>query len=449
MFFRNSPVNISSSVPQTVVDYKSYLNVIRPNLFKISPISPAIVCKLVLEMKNTGSGGHAQIPPKVVKAVIDLIAETLSLLLNRCLELGYFPECLKIAQVIPVHKAGDKSKPDNYRPISILTVFSKILEKHITNELQNYFDINTLICREQWGFKKGVSTSIAIAKFLQNVYNGLNGGCLGVGVFLDLRKAFDTVDPLILLSKLESYGILGRELSLIRCFLSNRKQYVKIGDAVSPDVSMEVGTPQGSCLSPLLFKIFINDIVKSSNLVHFNLFADDTAIYIKGKCISELFTIVNRELDKIGNWILANKLALNLDKTVFLLFSGNKKVNVLPEVKIFGTVIQNKSLVKFLGLYIDDRLSWKPQIDYVMGKLSRTFGILSKIRNLLPISALCKIYNSLVYPHLTYGLVFWGRASSTNLNRIWIIQKKILRVVSKVDRYAHTHPIFKRLSILK
>ena len=310
----------------------------------------------------------------------------------------------------------------------------------------NSFDILTA---QQCGFREGISTNIAIGKFLGRVLGALNDGKFGVGVFLDLKKAFDCVDHGILLGKLFHYGVRGVPHRLIKSFLSDRRQYVKIGENKSYTASINIGTPQGSILSPLLFLVFINDIISSSSILNFNLFADDTCVFLHDDDLNLLYHRLNVELVHVKNWISANKLSLNLSKTVYLLFSGRKTLSNVPPLYLSNQPIQRKNSTKFLGLIIDDKLSWKEHASFLHGKLSRLSGVFTKVRIFLPPTALKTLYYALVHSHLNYGLVFWSTLNKTQFNKLFRLQKKFIRFIANSGRLAHTNPLFHNLSILK
>ena len=430
-YFINAPLDLSNSLtPTQGTDFRSFLTGHYHSSMFIRYLTPERVVKIVSGLKNTASGGHYNIPVRVVRKIVHLISEHLSAIFNVCIDKGYFPKCLKIAQVSPIFKSGDITKPNNFRPISVLPIFSKIFEKHIYDELNSYLDRHNVLVEQQSGFREGVSTNVAIAKFLKKVYEGLNCGRFCVGVFLDLRKAFDMVNRDILLRKLEHYGVRGVPLDLIRSFLTDRQQYVKVGDNKSDIATTNLGTPQGSVLSPLLFLVFINDIVNCSNSLCFNLFADDTCVYMDDTKIDTLYDRLNFELPKVERWISANCLSLNVSKTVYLLFSGRKHVRNIPSLYLFNEPIQRNSVTKFLGLMIDDKLSWKDHVNYVYGKSSRMVGIIYRTRGFLTLEALKTIYYSLVYPHLLYGIIFWGSVNQNNFDKIFRVQKKIIRLIT-------------------
>ena len=268
-YFSNAPRDIANSLPDRPdLDFRRFLTGNYLNSFYLRPVNSARVVNLFKTIKSTCGGGSLCIPGRVVQVIINLIAHPLAVIFNKCISNGYFPDSLKIAEVVPIFKAGDPTLPSNFRPISVLTIFSKVFERHIHTELTNYFDSLDIINAEQFGFRRGVSTNEAIAKFLKYIYSGLNENNYNMGIFLDLQKAFDLVNCDILLSKLNHYGIRGTPLKLLKSFLNNRSQYVKIDGFRSSSSQVTLGTPQGSILSPLLFIIFINDLVNCSSSLY-------------------------------------------------------------------------------------------------------------------------------------------------------------------------------------
>lgn len=448
--FGEAPVIIADSLPPCdSLNFKEYLTGHYPNL-TTRVMTATDVHDILKSLKRTGSGGFIDIPYIVISAAIEQIVAPLTSIFNRCLSEGYFPNILKISSVVPVFKKGSTDVANDFRPISILSTFSKIFEKFLHIEFSNHLNSHNAITASQFGFKHGVSTDIAIAKLLENVYKGLNQNLYGIGVFLDLQKAFDLVKHEILLEKLHHYGIRGSLLSLVRSFLFNRKQYVIINNSKSDILPIRIGTPQGSILSPLLFLIFINDIVNSSNILKFNLFADDTCIYLNHSNIQDLFSTFNIELGKISLWIKANKLSLNVKKSAYLLFSGRKLLpNELPVLRIFDEPIVRLTETKFLGLIIDHQVNWKSHAAYVHSKVSRMIGVLYKIRKMLTKSALKTIYYSLIYPHYRYGIIFWGSVNRCDFSKLFRAQKKVIRYIEGANRFAHSEPLFKTNKILK
>ena len=284
----------------------------------------------------------------------------------------------------------------------------------------------------------------------ESIKNSLDNKKFGCGIFLDLQKAFDTVNHQILLNKLEHYGIRGTALAWFNSYLSNRSQYVSVNGCNSNHLNVTSGVPQGSVLGPLLFLIYINDLPNSSSKLSFYLFADDTNIYFESDSLSTLQKVVNKELRHIKKWLDANKLALNVDKTNFVIFhSPQNSLNDIVNIKIGNQHVKQAKYVKFLGLLLDEHLSWKYHLSELSKKLSRTCGLFFKVRHLLPTSVLISLYNSLFSSFLQYGIIVWGLTYDTQTKPIYLLQKKAIRAIAFKSFTSPSTPIFSDLKILK
>jgi len=365
---------------------------------------------------------------------------------NKSLQQGIFPEKIKTAKVIPIFKSGDKSCYSNYRPISLLPQFSK---KLFSNRLENFLHKYDIISLSQYGFQKNRSTAAAVIELIEEITDSIENKLITSGIFIDLKKAFDTVDHEIVLRKLEHYGIRGIALEWIRSYLTNRHQYVIVNEIESEERLIKCGVPQGSILGPKLFLIYINDISHTSNLLKFILFADDTTILCSHHDFNELIRNVNSELSKVCNWFATNKLSLNLTKTNYILFNKPSSCIYKPTIRMCNTEIARVGSCKFLGIYVDEKLNWKKQIDQTQTKLAKTLGILYRARNLLDEVTLKTLYYSLFLPYLNYCSEIWGNTFKTNLQPIVTLQKKAIRIICNANRHEHTTPLFKRLNILK
>ena len=279
-------------------------------------------------MKNKTSCGPDGISSKLLKLIMPQILTPLCHLFNLSFQTGYIPIQLKTAKVIPIFKSGDKNSYNNYRPISLLNSFSKLLEKIVARQMLGFLNKNKTIYNHQYGFRKNHSTIHPVLQFVDKILEALNKPVpeYSLGIFLDLKKAFDTVNFDILLSKLDHYGFRGVSNLWFKNYLTSRKQYVCINGESSSVNQLFCGVPQGSVLGPLLFLIFINDLPNCTSFFTL-LFADDTTFQIKNQNLAALFNTANIELDKASAWFSANKLTLNVSKTKFILFR-NKKMHV-------------------------------------------------------------------------------------------------------------------------
>jgi len=283
---------------------------------------------------------------------------------------GIFPDALKLAKITPIYKAGDKSSITNYRPISVLNSFSKIYEKVFLNRLNDYLTSLNFFHDGQFGFRKNRSTQLALVSFLDTITEALDNNHYVISLFLDLSKAFDTIDHHILLRKMHNLGIRGVALEYIKSYLTNRFQCVTI-DGTSSDLRGVIcGVPQGSILGPILFLIYINDLQYCSSLLKLLLFADDTTLLYSSKNLDSLMAVVNRELLQLSEWFNLNKLSLNISKSNYMLFSSHKDISPILDVKIGHHVIQRVSSTKFLGVEIEDNLLWTNQIAKIEKKIS-------------------------------------------------------------------------------
>ena len=397
-------------------------------------------------MKNSAAGWD-DISARIVKQFYPLFIKPLCHTLNLSISQGVFPDEMKLAKVIPLFKKGCKFKVNNYRPVSILSIFSKILERLMFNRLLKYINKNKILYSCQFGFRKKYATFMAVTYLVEKISNSLDVGDFTLGVFLDFSKAFDTVNHEILFAKLECYGIRGLANDWFKSYLSNRQQYVSIDDTESDKLSITCGVPQGSVLGPLLFLIYINDIANVSDILYLVLFADDSNAFLSGSDVNYLVSTMNIELRKVIEWLNTNKLSLNIDKSHFMLFNRRKKVTLDP-ICINGTALQRVYDTKFLGIIIDSQLTWKHHLTYIKGKIARGIGILNKARKVLTTQTLITLYYSFIYPYLTYGIEVWGGTCQRYLSGIIKLQKRIIRMISNVGRYESTVPLFKDLQLL-
>jgi hypothetical protein len=381
------------------------------------------------------------------------------------LSTGVVPSQLKIAKVIPIFKSGDQAALDNYRPISLLSNFSKILEKVVGNRLTSYLENNELLSPSQFGFRKGRSTMHPLVHFMNTVSTALNKKHHSIAIFCDLRKAFDTVDHEILLKKLKKMGVGGVELEWFRNYLCDRKQFVFIDGNCSPLLSILLGVPQGSILGPLLFLIYINDLPLASELLS-SLFADDTMLLKSGPNIEELTTLVNTEFQKVVQYFRANKLALHPNKTQFLLFTHSlaakenppeiyinnndvgmqdpSKLILIPNINVKSPV----PAVKFLGIFIDPALNFKYHIEKMTRKLATALFFMRNAKNFLNMEALRSLYYSIFHSVIVYGIHVWSSTANSNLHGIILKQKAAVRTICGSRYNDHTEPLFKLQKIL-
>ena len=424
--------------------------------FIIAHVSNEEILDIINSLENK-STGPSSIPLKLLSLIPDLIIIPLAYIINLSLSTGEYPELLKLVKVIPIHKGGSTQDVNNYRPISLLSIFDKIIEKIMHIRLYAFLERHNILFQNQFGFRKNNSTIYALAQITEMIKVSIDSGKYGCGIFIDLRKAFDTVNHEILLNKLEHYGIRGNILKWFQSYLSNRKQYVSVNGHSSDLLDITCGVPQGSVLGPLLFLLYINDLPNISKVLNFYLFADDTNIYYESETLHELENTINKELNKLYLWLNVNRLSLNIDKTNYIIFHPyNKPIKQRITIKINKKAINEKDSIKYLGVLIDSTLSWKYHISNISKKISRSIGILYKLRPFLPLEVLKNVYYSIIYSHIIYAIEVWGSAFKTELDKILILQKRALRLITFNDIYpsipgplSPSDPIFAKLETMK
>ena len=447
-YFTNIGNNLSNKIPLSDRNFNDYLLNSNSSSIFLAPVTEQEILDIVNNLPNKKSSGHDLVNNFLIKSVILAISMPITFIMNLSMSTGVVPDDMKIARITPIFKSGDTQQVNNYRPISVLTSFSKILERIVYTCTSKFFDNHNILSDSQFGFREKHSTSHAILQLLDKISNSIDDSSHTLGIFLDLSKAFDTVNHKILLSKLAHYGIRGIALEWFRSYLTKRHQFVSINGCVSSLAEISHGVPQGSILGPLLFSIYINDFDKSSNLLSFILFADDSNLFYTHSNLNVLFDTVNSELNNISSWIRANKLSLNIKKTSFMLFS--KKVTHHPQiVYIDNNQIPRTDCLKFLGLYIDQDLSWKQHVNYLCKIISRNVGIINKLKHFFPREVLVTLYNALILPYINYGILAWGNSGIAQINRLLILQKKAFRIINYTDYLAHCDPLFYKHNSLK
>jgi len=421
--------NLAHSLPNTdTQSFKKFLPKSNKGSMFCNPTTCLEVFKIIQALKNNKSPGPDNFGPKIVKLIADVIASPLSFIYNLSFTNGIVPDRLKISKVIPVYKKGDKNLMENYRPISLLNVFEKILEKLMYKRLYEYISAESPLYKFQFGFRKYHSTALALIAVTDEIYQQLDNGNIVMGIYCDLQKAFDTVNHSILLSKIYNYGIRGTVFNWFKNYLTNRKQYVAIDNVSSTISNIDCGVPQGSVLGPLLFLIYMNDIQYCSRDCNLYLFADDTNVFVSGKTVPDVTNKANNCMCDLNSWFLCNRLSLNLDKTYFSVF-GAGKADINFELTIDGTVIKQVNTCKYLGIMIDDKLSWQDHIDFVYNKVVRFVSIFYRIRHRLSCELSKMMYFAFVYSHLCYGIEIYGNTYHSYLNKLIILNNKILRIL--------------------
>ena len=431
--------------------YNKYINTQNVTKLKLSGISTNEIIHEINNLEIKKSNGYDDIPTLFLKLTKNLVSKPLAKIYNLSVKTGTYPSHLKIAKVTPIYKKGDPQSPSNYRPISVLTHINKIFEKVLFNRLSSHLTKHNLLYNYQYGFREGHSTTQALVELTDNLKTSIDNGNHACGIFIDLTKAFDTVNHSILIDKLNKYGVSGKANSLLKSYLENRVQYVEVNNSKSSHKDITCGVPQGSVLGPLLFLIYINDLPNCSPLGNIRIFADDTAIFFECNDPTQLAHITENIMNNISEWFKANKLTLNLDKSNFCIFRSVKNKNKpIPESIKFGDKqIYRVSHIKYLGLYLDEHLSFSYHINEVCKSLRKYFPVFYNIRRYLNNAHIKAIYYSMIYSKIKYGILTYGLTTATNLNKVQIIQNKLLKVITNQKYRTPTNDLHNSLEILK
>lgn len=427
--------NKSQTSKPDFMDYLKNNNVPdRMDFCKIRLVTVDEVIKTVMELASKRSKDHFGLTNNLVKDSIKCIANPLTILINKCFEQGVFPDVLKTTKVHPIFKKGSKDQLSNYRPVAIVPVFSKIIEALIGKQLMQFLENNDLLCKEQFGFRKGLATTHAIISLVEKILNCYEKKYFAAVTFCDLSKAFDRVSHSILLKKLQYYNVKESAFKFFESYLKGRKQYVFTELGSSSNREVTDGVPQGSVLGPLLFLVAINDL-RSNVPTDIVLYADDTTIITRNTNYKHVQEEAKCNINLVDDWLMANNLILNQDKTKTVMFSLREFPGSLE--------VQNST---FLGLTFDSKLNWHQHTINLKKKLSSGIFALKRLTGEIEGDSVIQAYYGLFHCHLSYGLIVWG--SSSHAEEVFLMQKKALRVISGAADLDHCKPLFIESKIL-
>ena len=450
-FFCNVGETLANQFGEFNEDYKLFFNQPANRTIYLYKIIESELASFIKKLDSKKSSGHDGFTAKFLKISSLIVNEPLSYIFNLSINTGSYPDELKIAKCIPIFKKGKRNDPSNYRPISILSIINKLFEKLIYKRLYKYLTKFNILYDYQYGFRQKHSTTQALIEITDYLKTTIDKKKYICGIFLDLTKAFDTVNHAILLDKLHNYGIRGKAHKLLKSYLTNRYQYVALGNLQSNKQPINCGVPQGSVLGPLLFLLYINDIVNCCNLGKIRIFADDTSDFVDGENINEVISKAEISMNNLSKWFKANRLTLSTEKSSFIIFRSQKsKLNPIPsEIKFGQNSISRGTSVKYLGVTIDEHLTWNEHVETVSNNLKKCFSTFYGVRDYISKDQIKNIYYSLIYSKITYALPIYGLTSKENLLTLQRMQNKLLKVLMKKNYRYPTNQLHNELEILK
>lgn len=440
-FFSTSGVSDTHNLSSTVKGLH------QKSLF-FRPVDEYDIREIINKMKNTYSTGMDEIPIVYIKYMSFILIPPLVHIINLCLLNGVYPEEFKLAIIKPIYKKkGERTSKENYRPIALLSVLSKILERVIANQLIHYFEKEHLIAHNHHGYIKGKNTESAIIQILDKIIKKLNNKEKVAAVHIDLSKAFDNLNHALLLDKLSSYGVRGLALKLISSYLSGRRQRVAAADdsgnlIFSDQIILTKGVPQGSILGPILFLLHMNDVPLSVES-EISLYADDTTLAVSATSNDELRMKIEEDLSRLSRWFNMNGMEINKSKTQLVQYSLTQ-IDTLS-IKVDDISVTNQATTNFLGVITDQHLTWKSHIDNLAKKISSYSYLLRTLRNEISIRVAINAYYAYIQSILSHGIIFWGNSSS--ITRVLKLQKTCLRRIFGLKRSVSCRDYFKKTKI--
>lgn len=446
-YFSKIGVNLAAGIPSTPnVDFEE--EVIDDTIY-LNPTDLYEVKNVVNDLKNNCAPGTDNITKRDIVNLFPVIGEKMVTIINNILTNGIFPEELKIAKVIPVYKKGSHKDLNNYRPISVLNTFSKITEKIIKNRLHRFIENHYKLDPYQYGFQKHSSTLGASVDVLEYISSELDRNKYVLAVFVDLKKAFDTVNIELLLDKLYKMGIRGVGYELMRTYSLERSQFTVVNQSKSKKVQLSVGVAQGSVLGPLQYLLYVHSLKYAGLKSRYFMFADDTVLVLSAEDARDLEVTMNMDLDLYYRWLCHNKLSLNVDKTVCMLIKQKNKPSHSINIVINKMKLKEVTNYKYLGLTITNSLTWSEHTESVIKKIVPIVGAIRRCSKQINMKTRYLLYNGFIEPHIRYLIPCWGNGANYLLDRIQRMQNKAVKTVFSIPYFTSTLQVYNETKVLK
>ena len=453
-YFSTVGREFANRIPSSNTPIAKYIDKISPcgkSMF-FSPTDHVEIMKLIESLPNKTSTGFDDVSNVLLKELKDCICRPLSVIFNKSINNGEFPSTMKNSETIALHKSKEKHIVGNYRPISLLITVSKLLEKVVYKRTYSHLECNNQLYKSQYGFRSKHSCENAVSELVGEIMKANDQNKYSISVFLDLSKAFDTLDHKILYAKLERYGIRGICMNWFKSYLTDRKLRFKCRTSDSSKEiksewhQVDVGTPQGSVLGPLIFLIFNNDIYLNLQFTNSILFADDTTLYYSHKNLKYLKWCIEEDLKILQDWFHANKLTLNLGKTVAMLFN-RRQIKDKVNLTVGGIAIPQVNETKFLGVWLDNRLNWNKHLSMLERKVKQNRHLLKGAKNMLNCSTKRLVYFSHIFSHIKYCILIWGNSlNGANIQKLQALQNSCVRLIKPNSDMTS---LYRSLGILK
>ena len=439
-----SDVHCASNISNKIMKNKSCM-------FSFEPITSEVVEKLLLSIHSEKSAGLDNLDGKLLKLAVHLVTKPITYIFSQSLMCGVCPQIWKEAKVTPLPKNSKINITGvNSRPISILPVLAKLMEKYVFNQIQSYFSENALSTDFQHAYREGLSTNTALTQLIDDCLMNVDSKRIVGSVLLDFSAAFDIIDYNLLLEKLLCYGFTLPALKWIKSYLSGRSQRVYYNGSLSDTKYIYTGIPQGSCLGPLLFTIFTNDMPLVLDRANIAMYSDDTTLYMSATNVEDLSVALNKELQYISEWVVNNRMVLNISKTKAIVFGSQHMLKSKPKLCLHlrDVEITQVDETKLLGVTLDSQLTWSTHIENITKKMGGGLSMIRRCAEFLTPASAVQVIQALVISHLDYCPAVWSSAAKKDLRKLQIVQNKAARLALKSTTRSNTLLNHRKLSWL-